>query len=455
MRGRRNAETYRWMIVVAAALVCCCAAALYAQKGKGSSAKRNQLEKVQRSIRRSQAQVRKLRQQEARSAEAARRQRQQIAQLDTAVSRLQTEEQRLATEMIRVRATRDSLNDEMSILTEEYIRVARALYKQRLLTPEASILLMPEEHRTLALKEKLFERYVRRQNERAARIASMHDELAEQDSLLAVRQRQHQELITGKQRQIRQAATEQERQLQMATKARAEQSTLEKYIAQKSQEARQIGEMIARLAAEEQRKLEAERLRKKQAEEARRRLELRREKQRRAAAATQSGRSTKSGSAKKPSEPIAERVESPSKESAEAEPPKRTRRSGPLRFQWPTSSRSIEEGYGERTNPHTNTVTLNPGINIAAKAGSAVRAAEEGVVSLVSWLPGYGTIVIVEHRDGYRTVYANLSSASVSRGADVDPGEKVGTVAESIDGEFLHFEVWKEQTRLNPLTVLQ
>lgn len=459
MSIRFLAATYRGSITIVLAVICCCAVALYGQKGKGSSAKKNQLEKVRQSIRRSQSQIEKLRQQEKRSAEAASRQRQQIAQLDTAILGLQSEEERLAMEMIRVRATRDSLNDEMAILTEEYIRVARALYKQRLLTPAASILLMPEEHRELALKERLFERYVRRQNERAGRIASMHTELTKQDALLALRQQQHQELITGKQRQIRQAATEQERQLHLATKARTEQSTLQKYIARKSDEARRIGDMIAQLAAAEKQKLEAERRRKAQAEEARRRLELRREKERQAAIARQEKKTTRQSTTKSvpksEPKPVAARVETPPKPVAEAEPPKRARRSGPLKFQWPTSSHTIAEGYGERTNPHTNTVTVNPGINIAAQAGSAVRASEDGVVSLVSWLPGYGTIVIVEHRDGYRTVYANLSSASVSRGAEIAPGQKVGTVAESIEGEFLHFEVWKEQTRLNPLNVLQ
>jgi murein DD-endopeptidase MepM/ murein hydrolase activator NlpD len=120
-------------------------------------------------------------------------------------------------------------------------------------------------------------------------------------------------------------------------------------------------------------------------------------------------------------------------------------------FIWPTSGRRIVEGYGERTNPETGTVTLNPGINIAAPSGSLVVASEDGVVSLVSWLPSYGTIVIVEHRDGYRTVYGNLAGALVSRGTSVDAGERIGTVG----GGSLHFEIWRGQTRLNPTTVLR
>ncbi len=130
------------------------------------------------------------------------------------------------------------------------------------------------------------------------------------------------------------------------------------------------------------------------------------------------------------------------------------KKAAPLSFLWPTSGRKIVEGYGERTNPATGIVTVNPGINIAARTGSVVKAAESGRVSLVSWLPSYGTIVIVEHREGYRTVYGNLAAASVQRGATVRAGEKIGTVGIMPGGAFLHFEVWRNQTRLDPMTVL-
>lgn len=126
----------------------------------------------------------------------------------------------------------------------------------------------------------------------------------------------------------------------------------------------------------------------------------------------------------------------------------------PLSFAWPTSGRRIVEGYGERTNPRTGTVTVNPGINIATRSGSAVKAAERGTVSLISWLPSYGTILILQHRDGYRTVYGNLASTSVSKGASVKLGERIGNVAKTSGTVFLHFEVWRDQTRLDPITVL-
>jgi murein DD-endopeptidase MepM/ murein hydrolase activator NlpD len=160
-------------------------------------------------------------------------------------------------------------------------------------------------------------------------------------------------------------------------------------------------------------------------------------------------------------EPIIGRMLDPGQDGKRGSVPDKTKnatkksqekgRSGPLRFIWPTLGRKIVEGYGEKTNPNTGIVMVNPGINIAARKGSAALASEEGRVSLVSWLPGYSTIVIVQHRGGYRTVYGNLAAAAVTRGAAIRSGAKIGTVG----GTYLHFEVWRDQTRLDPTSVLR
>ncbi|MBS1914085.1 MAG: M23 family metallopeptidase [Bacteroidetes bacterium] len=130
--------------------------------------------------------------------------------------------------------------------------------------------------------------------------------------------------------------------------------------------------------------------------------------------------------------------------------PKEGKKTSPLKFLWPTTGRRILEGYGEQVDAQTGTVTLNPGITVSAPKGSAVTAAAAGRVSVVSWLPSYGTVVIVLHRGGYRTVYGNLAAAVVKRGHAVQPKQRLGTSSGRV-----HFEVWRGQTRLNPQTVLR
>ncbi|MBL8000097.1 MAG: peptidoglycan DD-metalloendopeptidase family protein [Candidatus Kapabacteria bacterium] len=121
----------------------------------------------------------------------------------------------------------------------------------------------------------------------------------------------------------------------------------------------------------------------------------------------------------------------------------------------PVPGKKIVRGFGQYRNPTTNTLSNNPGLDIAAISGTAVSAVSSGTVSLVHWLPGYGSLVILDHNNGFRTVYANLSSVSVRKGQSVAAGAAVGKSGESLDGEFVHFEIWHQKQRLNPAGYLR
>ena len=125
--------------------------------------------------------------------------------------------------------------------------------------------------------------------------------------------------------------------------------------------------------------------------------------------------------------------------------------SHPHSLQWPTASHQIKQGFGEHRNRELKTVTINLGIDIAATIGSSVVSAAEGVVSLVSSLPGYGVIVVIRHPGNLHTVYADLGSATVARGAHVRPGSRIGRSGTSEElGPSVHFEVWKGRSKQNP-----
>jgi septal ring factor EnvC (AmiA/AmiB activator) len=144
------------------------------------------------------------------------------------------------------------------------------------------------------------------------------------------------------------------------------------------------------------------------------------------------------------------------KETKKVTPGKSPAKSLPVgKIAWPIDSRQIVRGYGQIKNKETDTYFDNPGIDIAASSGSSVRSVADGEVSMVHWLPGYGTLLIVNHGGGLRSVYANLSSVNVKKGDRLKKGEPIGRSGESVDGEFLHFELWNGSTRLNPRNYLQ
>ena len=95
------------------------------------------------------------------------------------------------------------------------------------------------------------------------------------------------------------------------------------------------------------------------------------------------------------------------------------------------------------------------GIDIAAAAGTAVHAAAEGTVAVITHDAKTGAlIVILRHPDGLLTVYAGLDSATVEKGASVKRGQTIGTVKGGSPAQ-LHFEVRQGQVSVDPLTYLQ
>lgn len=94
----------------------------------------------------------------------------------------------------------------------------------------------------------------------------------------------------------------------------------------------------------------------------------------------------------------------------------------------------------------------NPGIDAEVSPGAHAQAVFAGKVSGVYVLPGFNTVVIVNH-GGYYTIYANIASPSVKVGDTVSQGQGLGRIAEDSDspGHYkIHFEVWKNRDKLNP-----
>lgn len=120
------------------------------------------------------------------------------------------------------------------------------------------------------------------------------------------------------------------------------------------------------------------------------------------------------------------------------------------RLNWPLASGRIVRDFGENKNEKLNTVTLNYGVDILAGSNEGVYAVAEGIVSAIDWIPGYGSVVIITHKDEFRTVYGHVTNISVTEGQKVTAGRQIGRVTESLEGKILHFEIWNERNYQNP-----
>ena len=121
---------------------------------------------------------------------------------------------------------------------------------------------------------------------------------------------------------------------------------------------------------------------------------------------------------------------------------------------YPVNGRHIIVGrFGQQQHQELKHVQTNSnGIDIQTSPGTDARAVFNGVVTRVFVLPGYNNSVIIRHGN-YLTVYSNLSQVYVKAGDKVTTKQAIGKIfTDTEDGNstVLHFQLWKERTKLNP-----
>ncbi len=125
------------------------------------------------------------------------------------------------------------------------------------------------------------------------------------------------------------------------------------------------------------------------------------------------------------------------------------------RLPYPVAGRyTIVGTFGEQQHQELKYVrTNNSGIDIQTTPGADARAVFKGEVTRVFVVPGYNNSVIIRHGN-YLTVYSNLSQVYVKAGDRVNTCQTIGKIfsdAENGNATILHFQLWKEKTKLNPL----
>ena len=122
---------------------------------------------------------------------------------------------------------------------------------------------------------------------------------------------------------------------------------------------------------------------------------------------------------------------------------------------YPVTGRyTVVATFGEQQHAELKYVrTSNSGIDIQTTPGADARTVFNGVVTRVFVVPGYNNSVIVRHGN-YLTVYSNLSQVYVKAGDAVTTRQALGKIysdPEEGQATILHFQLWKEKTKLNPL----
>ena len=135
-----------------------------------------------------------------------------------------------------------------------------------------------------------------------------------------------------------------------------------------------------------------------------------------------------------------------------------------ITWRWPTYTTSITSYYGYRIHPVYKTKKFHSGVDIGAGYGETIMAAASGTVILVSEPvegknkggSGYGNYCIIDHGNGYSTLYGHARDIYVKNGQKVSRGKAIGEVGSTgtSTGAHLHFEVRINGGTTNPLNYL-
>ncbi len=121
-------------------------------------------------------------------------------------------------------------------------------------------------------------------------------------------------------------------------------------------------------------------------------------------------------------------------------------------FLIPVSGR-LSSPFGLRIDPFNSRRTFHGGVDIAARTGTLVHASQAGKVIFSGYMGGYGKLIIVSHKYGYKTFYGHLSKRLSKKGHRVRKGQIIGKVGSTgrCTGPHLHFEIRRFNLRKNPL----
>ncbi len=114
----------------------------------------------------------------------------------------------------------------------------------------------------------------------------------------------------------------------------------------------------------------------------------------------------------------------------------------------------LASGFGMRRHPILGISRMHDGLDFTAPRGTPIYASANGTVKTAGGQNGYGTTVVIDHGNGYETLYAHMSKLNTRAGAQVKRGQVIGYVGSTglSSGPHLHYEIKKDGVKINPIS---
>lgn len=378
------------------------------------------------------------------------------------LSELREEEQLIRSSIESTRGTVDQLEKQLAFLKNHYAQYVASVYKYGKVY-DLETILSSNSINQLYIRIEYLKRFSDQRKKDLEKIAVKKEQIEIQHSTLQEKLSTEQQLISEKIKEENSLNRTKQLRRNALQDIRNDKSQLKKELTRKISAAKQLENLIANL-------IEQERIRKEKAEreerERKERIARERAEQRERERLAKIEREKELAELKRKNDlakalekekeiAAAERRAEMREKEYEIESAKVDLQLRPLherkgKLIWPVTGGRVVAEFGNQIHPVMKTITTNTGIDISTKENTPVRTVADGEVALIHWLPSYGNLIIINHSHGYRTVYAHLSEISVVAGQQVREGTVIAKSGETLSGNLLHFEVWKEKDKQNP-----
>lgn len=357
---------------------------------------------------------------------------QQIASRKKVISILVQETAEIDRQMQEMQKEIDGLQKELEEKKSNYEKSVQGIYRRKGSLDKLLFILSAEDFAQSLRRMRYLKEYAAWQQLQAASIVDKQEEISRKKAEQEKTRAEKQSLLAKREEENRRLMTEEAKQQDEINQLNKRRRTLQAQLRKKQQQAEALNRQIEKLIAEEiARAEEAERERRKQ------------EEAKKEAASEERVAESKGGYAMTK----AERQLSGSFANNKG------------RLPYPVTGRhTVISTFGEQQHQQLKYVrTNNNGIDIQTSPGADARAVFDGTVTRVFTLPGFNNSIIVRHGN-YLTVYSNLSQVYVKAGDKVSTRQALGRIySDPEDGNatILHFQLWKEKVKQNPLPWLE
>ncbi len=117
----------------------------------------------------------------------------------------------------------------------------------------------------------------------------------------------------------------------------------------------------------------------------------------------------------------------------------------------------LTSAYGYRVHPITGNYSFHNGVDLAAAQGTPIYATKSGTVTTATYNYAFGYYVVVNHLDGFSSLYGHMTHYTVSEGDYVTRGEIIGYVGSTgySTGPHLHFTIYYNGSTVNPMSYIR